>query len=327
MAANHPDLSTTHIDVPLTDISIAYQQADTDYISRQIIPEIATDKKSNKFYTFPKGTHFRDEARPRAPGVEAEGGGYEVEEDRFECNVWAYRTDISDQELQNTDTPIDRLKTSTNFVTQRMLMRQEIDFRDTFFKSGIWDYNTTGGTDFEKWSNYTDSNPIEDMAFARSEIQKKTAKIPNIAVMGYDVFRILQHHPDVVDRMKYTSQKIAEVDTMSTLFGLDKILVGKAILNTGKDGLSDNFERIYGDNVCLYYFPDAPAIETPTAGYRFRWTGVSDSGEPNTSIGITRIDMPQLRSIRIESQEAWVNKVVGTDLGYFMSDVVDSQVT
>lgn len=327
MAANSPDLATTHIDVPLTDISIAYQQADEAYISRQIIPEIKTDKKSNEFYRFEKGVFFRDEATTRAPGTEAEGGGFEVSHERFECNVWAYRTDVSDQQLANVDAPLDRLRTATNLVTQRMLMRQEVDFRDKFFKSGIWTHNTVGGTDFTKWSNYTDSNPIEDVAYARSQMQRTTAKVPNVAVMGYDVFRILQHHPDVVDRMKHTTQSIAEADTMATLFGLKKILVGQAIINTGKEGLADNFERIYGDNMCLYYFPDEPAIEHPSAGYRFRWTGVSDSGDPNTQIGITRIDQPNLRSVRVESQESWVNHVISKDLGYFMSDCVDQQVS
>lgn len=326
MAINLPDLSTTHIDVPLTDISIAYQQADETYISRQIIPEVKTDKKSNIYFKFPKGTFFRDEAAPRAPATETVRGGFTVETERFECNVWSFGHDVSDQQLANVDAPLDRLRSATNLVTQRMLIRQEVDFRDKFFKSGIWDHNKTGGTDFTKWSNYTDSNPIEDIAYARSQMQRTTAKTPNVAVMGWDVFRILQHHPDVVDRMKYTTQSIAEADSLATLFGIKKILVGQSIINTAKEGQADNWERIYGNNMCLYYVADAPAIEEPSAGYRFRWSGISDSGDANTQIGITRIDQPNTRAIRIESQEAWDNKVVGTDLGYFMSDCIDDEV-
>ena len=72
----------------------------------------------------------------------------------------------------------------------------------------------------------------------------------------------------------------------------------------------------------LCHAAPAPALEVPSAGYSFEWTGISHGlGE---SLALTRIPMPWLGDgvTRIEGQIAIDQKVVGSNLGYFFNGAV-----
>ena len=58
----------------------------------------------------------------------------------------------------------------------------------------------------------------------------------------------------------------------------------------------------------------------PSAGYTFAWNGVS--GSLGADVGISSIELPLKKATRIEGEVAFDNKVVATDLGYFISAAV-----
>jgi len=120
--------------------------------------------------------------------------------------------------------------------------------------------------------------------------------------------------------VKYTSAENVTEDILARYFGVDRILVARAIRNTGAEGAANSFSNIAGKNAALYYVAPTPGLLTPSAGYSFAWRGVSDGMGAN--IGITRFRMPELRADRIEAQMAWDNKVIASDLGYFFSACV-----
>jgi len=315
-----PTSSDVHVDAILTNISVAYMQEAGVYIANRVFPSLPVEKSSDKYYKYDKGVWFRDEAQLRAPGTESAGSGYTLATDTYSTDVWAFHKDVDDQVRANADSPINPDRDATVFVTQRMLLRQELDWTSTYFTTGVWATDKTGGVDFTQWSNYTSSDPITDIENAKSTILTSTGLMPNTLVMGYDVFRQLRHHPDIVDRIKYTSSEVPAEGILARLFGVDRILVSRAIKNTGAEGAADSFATIAGKNAALYYVAPSPGLLTPTAGYQFVWRGVSDGMGQN--VGITRFRMPELRADRIEAQMAWDFKVVATDLGYFFSACV-----
>jgi len=315
-----PTSSDVHVDAILTNIRVAYMQEAGVYIANRVFPSLPVEKSSDKYYKYDKGVWFRDEAQLRAPGTESAGSGYTLATDTYSTDVWAFHKDVDDQVRANADSPINPDRDATVFVTQRMLLRQELDWTSTYFTTGVWATDKTGGVDFTQWSNYTSSDPITDIENAKSTILTSTGLMPNTLVMGYDVFRQLRHHPDIVDRIKYTSSEVPAEGILARLFGVDRILVSRAIKNTGAEGAADSFATIAGKNAALYYVAPSPGLLTPTAGYQFVWRGVSDGMGQN--VGITRFRMPELRADRIEAQMAWDFKVVATDLGYFFSACV-----
>jgi hypothetical protein len=315
-----PTSTQVHVDAILTNISVAFIQDQGNFIANQVFPTVPVEKQSDKYFKYAKGDWFRDEAALRAPATESAGSGYGLTTDTYSTLVYAFHKDIDDQVRANSDSPLNPDRDATQFVTQRMLLRQEIDWSAKYFTTGIWATDKVGSTDFTQWSNYTSSDPIEDIEAGKSTMLTSTGFMPNTLVLGYDVFRQLRHHPDVVDRIKYTSSEVPAEGILSRLFGVDRVLVTRAIKNSGAEGASDSFAQVHGKNAALYYVAPSPGLLTPSAGYQFAWRGVSDGMGQN--IGITRFRRPELRADRIEAQMAWDYKVVSSDLGYFFSSCV-----
>jgi hypothetical protein len=312
-----PTANDVHIDAILTNISVAYIQDQNAFVASKVFPTIPVEKQSDKYFIYTKGDWFRDEAQLRAPATESAGSGYNLTTATYNTQVYAFHKDVDDQVRANADNPLNPDRDATSFITQRMLLRQEIQWASEFFTTSVW---ATDLTPTNLWNDYTASDPIGDVETGKATILTSTGFLPNTMVMGYDVFRQLRNHPDIVDRVKYTSAENVTEDILARFFGVDRILVARAVKNTALEGASTSMSSIVGKNAALYYVAPSAGILTPTAGYQFMWRGVSDGIGAN--IGVSRFRMPELRADRIEAQMAWDNKVIASDLGYFFSACV-----
>lgn len=321
-----PTISQVHIDAILTNISVAYMQKAENFISDKVFPVVPVDKKSNKYFTYTKNDWFRDEAQRRAPGTESAGGGYNLSTDTYSADVWAFHKDVDDQTMANADTPLNPLREASEFVTRRLLLRREIQFVSDYLTTGVWGTDVTGvsasptANQFYQWSDYANSDPIEDIEKAKSDILSTTGMEGNTLVLGYEVFRKLKNHPDVVDRYKYTTSSVITEDMMARLFGIDRILVAKSVKATNNEGANGAYGFTFGKAACLLHVAPSPGLMTPSAGYIFAWTGVS--GGLGATIGTSNFRMEHLKANRVESEVAFDNKVVATDLGYFFNTAV-----
>ena len=321
-----PTISQVHIDAILTNISVAYMQKAENFISDKVFPVVPVDKKSNKYFTYTKNDWFRDEAQRRAPGTESAGGGYNLSTDTYSADVWAFHKDVDDQTMANADTPLNPLREASEFVTRRLLLRREIQFVSDYLTTGVWGTDVTGvsaspsSVQFYQWSDYANSDPIEDIEKAKSDILSTTGMEGNTLVLGYEVFRKLKNHPDVVDRYKYTTSSVITEDMMARLFGVDRILVAKSVKATNAEGATGAYGFTFGKAACLLHVAPSPGLMTPSAGYIFAWTGVS--GGLGATIGTSNFRMEHLKANRVEAEVAFDNKVVATDLGYFFASAV-----
>ena len=312
-----PTTNDVHIDAILTNISVAYIQDQNAFVSNKVFPTIPVEKQSDKYFVYTKGDWFRDEAQLRAPATESAGSGYNLTTATYNTSVYAFHKDVDDQVRANADNPLNPDRDATSFITQRMLLRQEVSWASEFFTTSVW---ATDTTPTNLWNDYTASDPIGDVETGKATILASTGFLPNTMVMGYDVFRQLRNHPDIVDRVKYTSAENVTEDILARFFGVERLLVARAVKNSGLEGAAVSMSSIVGKNAALYYVAPSAGVLSPTAGYQFAWRGVSDGMGAN--IGITRFRMPELRADRIEAQMAWDYKVIAADLGYFFSACV-----
>ena len=312
-----PTANDVHIDAILTNISVAYIQDQNAFVSNKVFPTIPVEKQSDKYFVYTKGDWFRDEAQLRAPATESAGSGYNLTTATYNTSVYAFHKDVDDQVRANADNPLNPDRDATSFITQRMLLRQEVSWASEFFTTSVW---ATDVTPTNLWNDYTSSDPIGDVETGKATILASTGFLPNTMVMGYDVFRQLRNHPDIVDRVKYTSAENVTEDILARFFGVERLLVARAVKNSGLEGATVSMGSIVGKNAALYYVAPSAGVLSPTAGYQFAWRGVSDGMGAN--IGITRFRMPELRADRIEAQMAWDYKVIASDLGYFFSACV-----
>lgn len=321
-----PGLNASHVDAMLSNISIAYMQSETKYVAQQVFPQVTVEKNSGSFYKYNLEDWLRDEAQKRADTTESAGSGYNLGSDKYSCDVWAFHKDVGDQTVANTDAPLQPIQDATNFVASRLLLRQEREFAETYFQPGVWSNDLTGtatgsaANEFVQFSDGVNSDPISTIEDAKERVAAVTGFDVNTMVIGKRVFNALKNHPEIYDRIKYTTAENITLDLLARLFDVDRLLVGSSLYNASKEGAAKDIRYNFGDGILLTHSATSPGLLTPSAGYTFVWNGVSDGA--GLTVGTTQFRMEHLRAERIESQVAWDNKVVAPDLGVFLSAAV-----
>jgi len=321
-----PTQSQVHVDAILTNISVAYLQRAENFIADKVFPVVPVDKQSDKYFVYTKNDWLRDEARVRTDGTESVGSGYNITTETYYADVYAIHKDIGDQTRANADAPINVDREAAEFVTHRLLTRREIQFVNDFMSTNKWATDVTGvsasptANQTIQWSDYTNSDPIEDIEAGKASILSTTGLEANTLVLGYDVFRKLKNHPDLVDRIKYTSSQTITEDMLARMFDIERVLVSKSVKATNAEGATAAYSFTTGKTALLAHVAPNPGILTPSAGYTFSWTGVSQG--MGLTIGTSSFRLESLRATRVEAELAFDNKVVASDLGYFWNTIV-----
>lgn len=341
MAFNQPSRSDVHVNRPLTNISLAFVQDESNFVADKVFPNVPVQKQSDAYFTYDRGEFNRDEMKERAPGTESAGGTYKIGQDTYYSRVRAYHRDVPDQIRNNADDPINLDREATQFVTHKGLINREVNWRAAYFVAGdpgdTWTFDVDGnatasGGAFDPtdaannqvvfWDNAA-STPIEDVRAGKRFVLESTGFMPNTLTIGRSVFDTLLDHPDIVgrlDRGQTAGPALANKESLAALFEVDAILVMDAIQNTAAEGAVAVHSFIGGKNGLLSYRPSAPGIMTPAAGYTFSWTG--QVGNTVNGMRVKRFRMDHLESDRIEIDMAYDQKKVSADLGYFFGGIV-----
>lgn len=332
----NPQLGDVHVNVPLTNISVAYIQDQANFVADRVFANVPVTKQSDRYFTYSRADFNRDEMEERAPGTESAGNGYDIDSTpTYFCTEWAYHKDIADSIRANTDDPLSPDRDATIFVTQKALIKREITFAANYFQPGVWNFGAIGVTgtptppaEFLQWAN-ADSTPIEDMRTWMRTVQEGTGFKPNVLLLGKLVFDTLVDHPEFIDRIKYNfAQGVAAVaneQIIAQLFGLEEVVVMQAVYNSAPRGMPEVSQFIGGRHALLMYRTKTPGIQTPSAGYTFSWNGWK--GATGMGHRISQFRLEWLRSDRTEVEMAYSQKVVGADLGFFAENAVESAIS
>jgi hypothetical protein len=311
-----PTASSLHIDSALTNLTTAFIQNANNFVAQRVFPIVPVDKKSDKYFTFSQNDFMRSEMQRRAPATESAGMGYTVSNDSYSADVFALHHDVPDEVRQNADSPLSPDRNATQLLTQQALLKLEIQWATDYFGTSIWGTDSTPGT---LWDVAT-SDPIKDVRTGRRVILSNTGFLPNTLVLGFNVMDALVQHPDIVDRVKYTSAQNVTTDILARLFEVDRVLVAQAVKATNVEGATAAYDFTHGKHALLCYANPTPALEMPSAGYTFEWRGISQG--LGAGVAVSRFRMEHLKADRIEIESAWDNKVVSSSLGYFFSSAV-----
>lgn len=328
-----PTARAVHTDQPLTNISVAFLQNASNFVASRVFPNIRVQKQSDVYYTYDRGFFNRNQAKLRAPATEAAIAGFGLSTDNYRADVVALKTQLAWQVEANADAPVQLERANTELLLHQMLIQKEVDWATKYFGSGIWGTNYAGvasspGTgEVVQWSDQTSGDPIGDIRDAKTDIMESTGMMPNTMVMSQRVLDALIDHPDIVDRIKYsggvgnTNPAMASEQTLAQLFGIDRILVMRAIQNTAAEGDTNAHSFIGGKNALLAYVAPTPGLMTPTAGYTFTWSGYQGGGN-EFGVTISRREDDKIKATEVEAELAYVHKLVASDLGLMFNSIV-----
>lgn len=322
-----PTEGDLHVDVLLGNVSIMYVQDETQFICREVFPNIPVKNRSDRYAVYDRSYWWRDEAQERAPSTETVGSGYAVDTTpTYYCRVYGFHRDVDDQMVANADAVFTPMRDATELVTGKLLLRQENFWVSKFFKTGVWGTDLTGvstgptGGQFLQWDQ-SGTNPIEVITRQAIVMRETTGKKPNVFVCSPYVFNALMNDAEILDRIKYTQKGIVTEDLLAQLFGVEKFLVPGCTQTLTAEGITPaTYAFIYGKNALLVYAEKSPGLQKVSGGYTFSWTGYL--GAAATGQRIKSFRMEHIASERIEGEMAFDMKLIAADVGTFFANCV-----
>lgn len=276
MAVYNPNGSgNVRMDQVLTNISLAYPA--TGLVGEQLFPAVPVRKQSDKYYVFGREAWLPETSDYRAPGTEAnEIPGFQLSLDTYFAQEHSLQIAVTDEERENTDSPMSPDRDGTELVTSKILLGRELAmYREvtdaTKYATGL--SVTLSGT--AQWNDYVNSDPVANIKTAKRAIHAKVFFEPNVAVIPYQVMSVLEDHPDLIERIKYSERAILSNEVIASILGLEKVIIPGVAIGSGAVGVSGfgvTAGYLWGKDVILAYVPSRPGLRTPAFAYEFAWT-------------------------------------------------------
>lgn len=304
------------VDPVLSNMLVGYMQEDARFAASRVFPVLPVDKQGFTYYAFTKKHFFLDELKSRAPGGQFARSGYGVSTASGLANLWGLEHAIADEARANNQMPMSLEQAGLRWLAQMSLIRKERAFSADFMVTGVWATDDNNAT--TDWDDFAAGDPVNDVLTAKRTISNSTGRDANTMAIGYIVHQALSNHPDVIDRVKYTRDGLLSTieGILAQAFGVSNYVVGKASYNSANEGQTFTAAAIIDDDCLVTYVDAAPGIMTASAGYTFAWDGGGGQGS------IVPYREQATKSDVLQHSEAWDQKAVATDLGYFFADVV-----
>lgn len=265
-----PEVSQVHIDAALTNLSVAYRN--NDFIAELIAPRVPVRKQSDRYYIYDSEREaMRSTEDIRSPGALASEVDYTLSTDSYYCGDHALASAVADEERENADPVIQPDIDRTEFLTERILLNQELALEVMLRNSGDLNEKILGPG--SEW-NSSGSDPIADVQEARMTVFEQCQRRANVMVVPYHVYEHLRNHPAIVDRIKYSALGTVTTDLLAQVFDVDRVLVPRCHVNRAARGQSASVEPVWGGNAYLLHVAERPGLKQVTLGSTFVWNGM-----------------------------------------------------
>lgn len=315
----------------LQDVSIRYRNP--NYVADAVFPIIDGIGRKTKVAKYTKGAWYRDEAEPRAPGVAARVGTFELTTANLDPINYAYATQVTDEEREEAakpgNLPVQPEIDAMEFMADKLDLKREVRAA-AIVHATSWSSQAAGGVDAEgHWGDATAASDtfLADVKTARDTILYNTGLMPNHLLLSYPAWSALQVAPALLALMNpqnLTREALVTPVTLSALVGL-KVIIANTVKNTADENIGDtNFTPawVWGTSGTdtkgigfIFYRPDRPGLKQASAGYQYRVRQSNGSSRLSTSWrdDARHADM-------FDMQEEVDISAVCTDCGYLFKD-------
>lgn len=305
-----PQVQDYIVDPVLTNLSIAYKNM--ELIGTKIMPRVEVPSRTGFYYIWDKeAMKVNDDTRTgtsRAKRVDfgmTKAAYGPLQEHALEEAI--------EYEVRDTySSPQEARVDATDNVSSKLDLGLEKAIAAIITSTSVMTKNITlSGTD--QFSDYANSNPFAVIQTAIDSVVKNAFVKPNTMIMGYDVWSILRHHPDLLGRMSVNVNRTLTEQQMADLFGVANLYIGAASENTGVEGQADAFSIIWGKNIVVAYINPTPAVKQISLGYTLQVKGARY---------VDRWDEPQVKAEFVRANDYYQPKIVAPEAGYLIANAV-----
>jgi len=309
--------SNTYVSPLLTNISLGYRN--DNYIADELMPVISVQKDTAQIATYGMD-NLRVVEAIRSQGSKANEINHTVSIwDHYILEDHALKEFVSDEEVDNADKPIQPQMDATENLTDRILIIREKALSDVISSTAVITQNVTlTGTD--KWSDYDNSDPFDDIKTGLETVRTASGKKPNTFTMGYATMMTLMNHPDLIARITTTADKVVTPELVIAALQrafpwIKKINVWDAQYNSGVEGGTDALADIWADNFWISYTETKPRLKSRAFGFTYAKKG------KNKQIKVLPYDADREgRFVRISDK--YDQKIVDVTCMYLIKDTV-----
>lgn len=247
--------ASVHTDSPLTNFVVQY--GDKAELAGMVM-EVVTDNESDEFYRMEQNARRVSNIK-RGDAVASAFVELGLEKDTFSIDEYAMHTVFGARLLRAQHPALKLLQRAS--VALESLIELEYDAQVFSLLTTDANFATTHTATIaagSEWDDYTDGDPLGNVDADVDRLLTSVGSLPTGArLMGacpVGVWNALKHHPDVVERVKYSSAPGTPVETgiVAGLMGLSDILVPRRPLNAAAetpDSLSNpkNNTRLWPD--------------------------------------------------------------------------------
>lgn len=310
-------------DIPLSNFAAScFSDGTGDFIGEMLFPFTSSPKQSDRYYVIDPQSFLRDysDAAVRAKKTAPKLIDWTVSSDTFFCQNFALGHENALEDLQQADTAVALRQNSTRLVVTALKRAQESRILNAVTST------TNVGSAFAltgaaKWSDFVNSDPMADVTTGQSVILRQTGFLPNVAAMDWGTYSMVRRHPKLLDLFKYTSGGNVKDEELANAFGVDRLLVSKAIKEQSKEGQAVGSKVfMMGNNVLLAYVANQAEVglQTATYGLRFQWQPDTFPGNFGVSTDVQN-KAGQRKVEVIEAGHYQSEKIIGKDMGYLIT--------
>lgn len=122
-----------------------------------------------------------------------------------------------------------------------------------------------------KWTNDA-NNPSKDIETGKEAIRASIGMYPNVALLSAKAFAAAKNNANIIERFKYTGRDSVTAEMLASLWDVEKVEVGAAVVADSAGTFSD----VWGTDVILAYAAPQTGdvnIEEPSFGYTYTLDG------------------------------------------------------
>jgi len=272
--------------VPRLELGEAVQeftQQQNEFVGTQVLPIFPTKKKSSIFPAITRESITREADTKRAPRGNYNRDGFTAKDKQYNCEEFGLEGVLDDGERTLYSSDFDAELTTVQIVTRRVLQAQErriasLVFNTTTF-TGAQLYTDNTAT---PWTSAT-TDAIAQVRAIREKVRANCGLDANALIFSKANLDRLLNNSVIKDSIKYVARLTeAEIlNALSDLFGVRRIIVGRGIYNTAKEGKAFVNGDIWNSSYAMVaVIGDPNRLSDPSIGRTFLWS--SDSPENAT---------------------------------------------
>lgn len=311
-----PEPKDLHVDSILSNVSLQYKNE--EHIWPQVLPVVKVNKLSDKYFIYTKSDSFRVPDDALGPTAMPNESTWSTSTANYSVAAHGLGDWLAEETVANADNPIQPAVDTVEFLTRQLELAQEKRVADLVFLQGSYpSANRVQLSGTGQWSGSAD-DPIGDITTGIEACFQRA----NTLVFGVDAWVIFRKLSEILDAVKSSTRLqsspggLATESEVAGLFGVDRVVIGRARKITTKRGQTDTYARVWGKHCAVLHVSPSPGIRSISFGFTFA----------ESLMQTTKSELDVKRGVKGATyyKNAWNSdeKIVASDVGYLIEDAV-----